>query len=212
MSPTFTDSDDGITKNKYASHYYGIAGALGMVPGTSNYYRVGLLQTAYTAMNGRVVTGPHADSGVIVLNGMLGFESVSDGTSNTFMAGEISWDGYGGHYDWARGTMGSAAGAPMVSAKGLAYNLIINYGKKKSATDTISLTFKLPDGTDDTQNYPVRGQNLAGCGVGSFGSNHPGGCHFLYTDASVHFVNESTVSDVLLGGASRDYGEVVTLP
>ncbi|MDR1960575.1 MAG: DUF1559 domain-containing protein [Planctomycetaceae bacterium] len=208
---SWTD-DSGAPVAKYASHYYGVPGALGKIPGTNAYYQVGPLQTAYSAMGGRVTTGPHANTGVIILNGLLSFASVTDGTSNTFMVGEISWSGFGGHYDWARGTMVSAAGIPMVSAKGIAYDWPVNYGKKKSEADTLTLTFNLPDGTEDTRNYPVRGQNTAGHGVGGFGSNHSGGCNFVYADGSVHFVGESTAPSVLLSGASRGHGESVTMP
>ena len=202
MQPTFTDN--GETKTKYTSHYYGVPGALGIIPGTTDtYYHVADTMTAYSAMGGRVVVGPHADSGTIIINGILTFGSITDGTSNTFLMGEISWEDFGGHYEWSRGTMSSAAGAPMVSSKGIAYDWALNYGKNKAATDTISKTFLLPSGMPDTQNYPVKGQNTAGSGVGGFGSNHPGGGHFAYGDGSVHFVKETISSDELLKLASR---------
>lgn len=206
IQPTFTDG--GETKNKYLSHYYGVAGALGIIPGTANsYYHVANTMLAYAAMGGRVVVGPHADSGTIIINGRLTLGSITDGTSNTFLIGEISWNDFGGHYEWSRGTMSSAAGAPMVSAKGIAYDWSINYGKNKESTDTISKTFLLPDGTPDTQKYPVKGQNVAGSGVGGFGSNHAGGCLFAFGDGSVRFVNQTISSDNLLGLASRNVGE-----
>ena len=206
IAPTFTDN--GETKNKHTSHYYGVPGALGIIPGTTDsYYHVANTMTAYAAMGGRVVTGPHADNGTIIINGQLTFGSITDGTSNTFLIGEISWSDFGGHYEWSRGTMASAAGAPMVSSKGIAYDWSLNYGKNKAPTDTICKTFLLPDGTSDTQNYPVKGQNTAGSGVGGFGSNHPGGCLFAHGDGSVHFVSETISSDDLLKRASRNGGE-----
>ena len=210
IQPTFPDN--GETKNKYVSHYYGIPGALGIVPGTANsYYHVADTMTAYSAMGGRVVVGPHADNGTIIINGLLTLGSIIDGTSNTFLTGEISWSNFGGHYEWSRGTMVSAAGATMVSSKGIPYDWAINYGRNKSATDTLSKTFLLPSGTPDTQNYPVKGQNTAGSGVGGFGSNHPGGCLFAFGDGSVRFVSETTASDNLLGAASRNGGEATGL-
>jgi prepilin-type processing-associated H-X9-DG protein len=200
--------DNGETKYKYTSHYYGVPGALGIRPGTTNsYYSVGDTISAYSAMGDRVVVGPHANNGTIIINGRLTLGSITDGTSNTFLIGEISWEDFGGHYEWSRGTMTSAAGAPMVSAKGIAYDWAINYGRKKDPTHTVSKTFLLPNGTPDTQNYPVKGQNTAASGVGGFGSNHPGGCYFAFCDGSVHFYSETTGSTLLMSLASRNGGE-----
>ncbi|MCA9067337.1 MAG: DUF1559 domain-containing protein, partial [Planctomycetaceae bacterium] len=42
-----------------------------------------------------------------------------------------------------------------------------------------------------------------------FSSHHPGGCHFLYVDGSVHFLSEMVHPDVLCGMAPRAGGEVV---
>ena len=212
IQPTFTDN--GETKNKYVSHYYGIPGALGIIPGTTNtYYSVAGTAPVYfiASPRGDAIMGPHTDNGTIIINGTLTFGSITDGTSNTLLVGEISWEDFGGHYEWSRGTMDAAGGVnSMVSAKGIAYDWSINYGKNKETTDTFEKTFLLPNGTPDTRKYPVKGQNTAGSGVGGFGSNHSGGCHFAFCDGSVHFVSETISSDTLLGLASRDTGETVS--
>ncbi|MDR0326934.1 MAG: DUF1559 domain-containing protein [Planctomycetaceae bacterium] len=205
-------TDNGEIKNKHTSHYYGVAGALGIKPGTTDsYYSVAETATAYAEMGGQVVVGPHTDNGAIIINSRLTMSSLTDGTSNTFLTGEISWSDFGGHYEWSRGTMETVAGAPMVSAKGIAYDWGINYGRKKATTDTLEKTFFLSDGTPDTRNYPVKGQNAAGSGVGGFGSNHAGGCLFAFGDGSVRFISETTSSDNLLGMASRNGGEAAGL-
>ena len=209
MSNTFTEPDTGETKNKYASHYYGVPGALGLKPRTTNsYYSIGNTITAYTALGGRVVVGPHANNGAIIVNGTLTLGSITDGTSNTFLIGEISWDNFGGHYEWSRGTMMSATNPsnPMVSAKGIAHDWSLNYGKNKETTHTRPVTFS----PDAPLNYPVKGQSTAGSSVGGFGSNHTGGCHFAFGDGAVRFVSETISSDNLLGLASRNGGESVS--
>ncbi|MDR2171300.1 MAG: DUF1559 domain-containing protein [Planctomycetaceae bacterium] len=215
--------DPEPTRTKYASHYYGVAGALGMIPGTSSYYEVGKEQTSYGLDLGptdSITTGPHASSGCTILNGLLSFDSISDGTSNTFLYGEIAWSNYGGHYDWARGTMDSPIGpsgsptiCPIISAKGISYNLPINYGKKKNNGDKLSMTFNLPDGSEDVdRNYVVRGQETAAHGVGCFGSNHANGANFLLCDGSVRMINETININALLSAASRNVGETQNLP
>jgi prepilin-type N-terminal cleavage/methylation domain-containing protein len=211
LAPTDTDPETGITNNKYVSHYYGVPGALGIIPGTTDsYYHVADTMTAYSAMGGRAVMGPHADNGTIIINGRLTLGSITDGTSNTFLFGEISWNDFGGHYEWSRGTMVASGIAPMVSAKGITYDWAINYGKNKEITDTLERTFLLPNGTPDTQRYPVKGATTAGSGVGGFGSNHTGGCYFAFGDGSIRFINETIASDNLLGLASRNVGETAS--
>jgi prepilin-type processing-associated H-X9-DG protein len=43
----------------------------------------------------------------------------------------------------------------------------------------------------------------------SFGSQHPGGCHFAMCDGSVQFVNESIALDTLKALASRKSAETI---
>src|SRR5690606_11310218 len=43
----------------------------------------------------------------------------------------------------------------------------------------------------------------------SFSSFHPGGCHFAFSDGSVHFLNESIDAQVLAAMASRNGHELV---
>jgi hypothetical protein len=159
-----------------------------------------------------VVFGPQADNGTIIINGGLTLGSITDGTSNTFLFGEISWNDFGGHYEWSRGTIPASRITllPMVSAKGIAYDWTINYGKNKETTDTLARKFLLPDGGEDEQKYPVKGQNTGACSVGGFGSNHPGGCYFAFGDGSIRFISETTSSDTLSGLASRNVGETVS--
>ena len=43
----------------------------------------------------------------------------------------------------------------------------------------------------------------------SFGSHHPGGCHFLYADGSTHFVSETISQHVLESLTTRSGGETL---
>ena len=42
-----------------------------------------------------------------------------------------------------------------------------------------------------------------------FSSYHPGGCHFLLVDGSVHFLGENIAADVLTALTTRAQGEPV---
>ncbi|MDR0705692.1 MAG: DUF1559 domain-containing protein [Planctomycetaceae bacterium] len=199
---------------KYVSHYFGVAGALGQIPETISYYEVNPLGTTYSMSMGpmTVAIGPYADSGAIVLNSKLTFGAITDGTSNTFLVGEISWDNPGfQQWDWSIGTSEHSGIAPMISAKGVAYNLPINYGKKQADNATIPLNLNKPDGTMSGDiDYAVRGQMCAGHGIGLWGSNHSGGANFVFCDGSVRFVSETNSTSILMSLASRNGGETMT--
>ena len=71
------------SSDRYASHYYGVAGALGHNYSTDP-------RQAIFAM-GPMFLGPFANTGTIIIGGRVSISSIADGTSNTFLAGEISW-------------------------------------------------------------------------------------------------------------------------
>ena len=65
-----------------------------------------------------------------------------------------------------------------------------------------------------TKNF-VQGLNLGhptAFNDGAFGSDHTRGGHFLFTDASVHFVDEAVDLAILMAASSRNGDEAVTLP
>lgn len=61
-------------------------------------------------------------------------------------------------------------------------------------------------------NQPInQGQELGDFNDGAFGSQHPGGTHFLLCDGSVQFVSEGVDYGVFLSTASRASSEVATV-
>jgi prepilin-type processing-associated H-X9-DG protein len=231
---------------RYASHYYGIAGALGRSP-TGRRYPTDPLQRQYVVdvraldenatIGGNVVLGPFANTGAIIVGGGVSLASITDGTSNTFMFGEISWNDYGAHRNWVRGTAITSRWAflpdgtripfpytQLTSAKGIGENFPINIGKRQ---ERVVQDFVRPrpviDEDDDTHAdvsefmefitliVPVRGRG-AGHGISGFGSDHVRGANFGYADGSVQFINEDTDTTVLMGLATRNSGEVVARP
>ena len=236
---------------RYASHYYGIAGALGKSP-LGEYYPTDPLQREFVVgirsldpnatMDGNVVLGPFANTGTIIVGGGVSIASITDGTSNTLLFGEISWNKYGAHRNWVRGTAITSRWAllpdgtkipfpftPLTSAKGIAENFPINIGKQQERVvqDFVRppvITDVDPD-TDvnaETEPAPTLPEFIslivpvrgrgAGHGISGFGSDHVGGANFCYADDSVHFLDENTDTVILMNLATRACGEVFTAP
>jgi len=185
--------------DRYASHYYGVAGAIGYDP-AGNFYRTDPRQKIVAL--GPSILGPFANTGTIIIGGEVSLCSITDGTSNTFLFGEISWSDYGAHYNWVRGTVISNARGitALSSSKGIAQNFPINAGKH---SESLKIVLE-PDGTE--YDVPTRGR-AAGHGVGGFGSNHVGGANFARADGSVHFYSETTEMTLLMYLSTRNGGE-----
>ncbi len=207
---------------KFTSHYFGVAGALGENPRTKRQYATDPGKTFFDNM------GPFANTGVIYYNSRVNFAGITDGSSNTFLCGEISWNGYGGYQNWPRGTAPNTGtvpnlplgidGAALTSAKGVAENWPINAGRKLKSLETITQDYwdaangKLVS-VPLTAGPGVSPMMLsAGHGVSGFGSNHVGGANFSLCDGSVRFVGETTDTKVLMSAASRDGGEITNPP
>ena len=232
---------------RYASHYYGIAGALGRSP-SGRHYPTDPLQTTYVVdvrsldenavMGGNIVLGPFANTGTIIVGGNVTLASIADGTSNTLMFGEISWNGYGAHRNWVRGTAITSRWAflpdgtkipfpytQLTSAKGIGENFPINIGKRQERVvqDFVRLRPSIEEEDDESNGttsellefltliVPVRGRG-AGHGISGFGSEHVNGANFCYADGSVQFINENTETTVLMRLATRNGSEVVSRP
>jgi len=113
------------------------------------------------------------------------------------------------------GMMGEKEGCPMRSVQdGTSHTLLVgeitgagpgtNWSQWWAAhnlcdtRDGINGIYTVPGGGD----YP--GLYLAG-----FSSFHPGGCHFLFTDGSTHFLEEEIAQDVLRDLTTRAGGETI---
>lgn len=198
------------------SHYYGNAGALGENPTSGAQYQTDPIIDE----GGFGMFGPIANTGPIILSGRLSLASVTDGTSNTFLIGEISWDDYAHSVsNWVRGTTAGdsdgpgAGGFAITSAKGIAQNWSINVGKNKA--DDYKIKQKYWDQAAGALSSEIElnvRTFMAGHGVGVWGSNHSGGVNAVLCDGSVRFVSETTSTQVLMSAASRDGGESQGLP
>lgn len=104
-------------------------------------------------------------------------KNVTDGLSKTFLIGELSWDAIS-HRPWLVGR----------------HSNYIYCGKNMINTINTVPRLTKPDPTASS-GKPATDT--------SFGSKHPGGCHFSYADGSVNFFSEDTDIALLRALASR---------
>ncbi|MBA4190374.1 MAG: hypothetical protein C0467_20495 [Planctomycetaceae bacterium] len=125
---------------------------------------------------------------------------ITDGTSNTFLAGEASVSqnvtpsntNSGQFPIWAGGGWGASGGCN--GTTGIGSTLRIADG-----TGSAPYTFAAPNLTTPTNNDAA------------FASMHTAGANFVMGDASVRFVNYGTTPAALAAAASRNGGETVPL-
>lgn len=166
-----SDSEQYLGADTYTIHYYGVAGPKGTNPAGANY----ALQTGGTC-------GGFAQSGVLYKNSRVRFADIRDGSSNTFLLGEISWDGAKMYRIWNRGCDEGGA-AWCASCKNVLNGI-------------------------NVKAYTVFNQDFNDV---SFGSEHGGGGHFAFCDGSVRFVSENINLGLYRATASRNGSEIATL-
>jgi prepilin-type N-terminal cleavage/methylation domain-containing protein len=113
-------------------------------------------------------------------------KKVTDGSSHTLMVGEVAGGGE------ANITDGQFAG------KGLGYGHWWIGWNILDTKDGINGPFTIPGGGP----WP-------GFRSGGFSSYHPGGCHFVMCDASVHFLSEDIAQNVLEALTTRANADIV---
>lgn len=170
------------------THYYGVMGPKVSNPPPAGYPTYLCSGVSSTANECQVPTvgahGGFARQGVLGRNTSTRFADVLDGTSNTFMVGEISnaksvtGADMVGYRRWWRGFDGTAS----AGIKNVVFG-INTHGY---------------NGSNDFNDI-------------SFGSNHTGGAQFLMTDGAVRFVSENVDMLAYLATASIDGSEVKTI-
>jgi prepilin-type N-terminal cleavage/methylation domain-containing protein len=169
--------------NAYTTHYYGNAGPMGNMPGTTSPYGVNTVSAAQggLAADGMLPFVPQVQTTSSPAPAPQGIRmaDVTDGTSNTMMLLEISWQGVeNGFRAWPRGYVWNA-----------------DAGASKNVQNAMR-TVKY-NGSNNFNNI-------------SMGSNHPAGACIALGDGSVRFVSESVdLNTILLPLASRLGGETI---
>jgi type II secretory pathway pseudopilin PulG len=156
------------------AHYLGVMGPKGTAPGGA----------AYANTSG--TTFPHggfSEAGMMRRATSLTMTDAFDGTSTTFLVGELSWNDASCYRVWIRGCS-SGAGGPCASTKN------INWG--------IGIT-------------PYNGSN--NFNDVSFGSMHAGGgTQFLMVDGSIQYLSPSIDFTIYQALASAEGKEAAAIP
>lgn len=121
----------------------------------------------------------------------LGFHSITDGTSNTMMAGEQAF------------AIERASCGDIGKCYGLGYSWA--HSIEASATAAVQPNFAVPgrpSADPQVDTYPYRSQF-------GFNSMHPGGLHFVFVDGSVHFLSEDIALGVYHALATIRGGETI---
>jgi prepilin-type processing-associated H-X9-DG protein len=193
-----TMSSDSNERNFFlwrTTHYYPNAGAVGFrPPDYTQYYRE-------LSANGSPVPAFEGAKNALACNGLVysgsntGFITITDGSSNTFAFGELSWTPFKGFRSWHRGTQISAIGNTTTNRK-------LYYMSSKGSNRYYSINeIKRSYLSGDMTTYNNRGDLN---NIGSWGSNHPGGCHFGYADGSTQFRPDTLNIAILLSLATAD--------
>jgi type II secretory pathway pseudopilin PulG len=173
-----TDQIDGIAP--FTLHYYGVMGPKGTNGYSNSPY-------AMVPPSGSEQHGGHALQGMLLRDDPVSVKDVTDGASNTFMVGEMSWTGFNGYRGWGRG---SSILKKAVDGE--------QRGSAEYATKNVVTTINLGP--------PAIFNDAA------FGSEHPQGANFLFGDSRVVFLQDSIDHSLFLALASRNGEETVALP
>ncbi|GHT15207.1 hypothetical protein FACS1894170_12710 [Planctomycetales bacterium] len=216
---------------KYGSEYYGPTYYIGTINGTAGD---GGADFAYTnVLNGVIAAGTGRAS--------TSFATMADGTSNSFVASEISWNA-GPHMSqpWYAGSIGdafndpSSDGAATTSSlyyeggvvSGYYAKLVTSLDKRKGpktadstqaaeitgTTAALTSNHKIINGASQTSKQTIKDAYQQTSNAGSWGSRHPSIAVFALGDGSCRTVSDSTDHNVLERFADCIDGAPVRLP
>lgn len=161
-------------RKTYSKHYFGVAGPKGNDP----------FGIAYSTSTVTTSTGDDfATSGVLGRDSKVKFADITDGTSKTFLLGEIAMP-EGSYYSPYHGGDGASW------VRGIAFTS----GMSSCKNVLVGINESSPTFNDE-----------------SFSSEHPGGAVFAWCDGSVNYVSETIDLALYKSTASRNANELKVL-
>lgn len=163
---------NGASVYPYTRHYYGILGPKGY-----NHFQA----SGYACNDEGTWFGGVCTQGTSTYPNGARLAEIIDGTSNTYLVGESSWDPFSRYRSWLWGY----------------------YYSKSDKTALIS--------SRNINEYPINCDlDDMGMNDAPMGSQHPGGCQFGMADGSARFVAETIDTGIYLATASRNGSEAVS--
>lgn len=227
LTQIMTTSGNSSEETEQRSHYWAVTGAripkqtLSDTLSSSNAYEEDVSQDIDCKDTiepfemrgcGGSANPQHAVSGIIYPNSKVRHGQITDGTSNTFLIGEMSWN-FGGDWgpwyygasfffanqtnNWAEERFYSKDASGVWPHNQAHVRFGIGNASFSEEFETPIVLSELPGGVEEYKNSV------------SFGSNHPGGTHFCLADGSAQFMNEDTDLTVLWLSAARADGEII---
>ncbi|PQO26178.1 prepilin-type cleavage/methylation domain-containing protein [Blastopirellula marina] len=197
-----------------AASYAAISGAVdGLIPGyTESRYNTPASSTG--CCSGGIASG----GGVMTPSGKLGLESITDGTSNTAVIGEIS-----DFLITANGTKSdyrsSARHGWMIGWRTASTPPKVGNGGDLRTFNQVTIRYPINQKKRPGTGWPDWPGNCGSDGICDNASTntplvsaHPGGVMTLLADGSVRFLPETMSMDILARLVTRDDGQVVNLP
>jgi prepilin-type N-terminal cleavage/methylation domain-containing protein/prepilin-type processing-associated H-X9-DG protein len=163
---------------RYCSNYNGSAG-IGQIP-------AGCDQTDQDMRN---------LSGVLFSNSQVRLTDITDGTSNTLLAGDVQ----------------KSPGAPKNYDRFYIFDNSSDDNAPASVTSKDLSRHLGQVGHQDTSGGAVAAYKINGANEKTFGSFHTGGANFVMCDGSVRFVSQSVSAAAWLAAGTRNGGEAVPL-
>jgi prepilin-type processing-associated H-X9-DG protein len=169
----------------------GRGGSLATLPEPQSTYTMIRCTPTGTGLPGE--GGGMSTNGAMYVDSDLPFRRFTDGLSHTILFGEYAWDA-GINMTWlaADDNLGSVAEGVWV------------FNGKNIANAINSAPFP--------ESWALQNTTTVNYHDVSMGSKHPGGCHVLLCDGSVHFISDTIELVTLKALASRISGEVVETP
>ena len=193
-------ADFEIGEGTQRAHYYAVNGAKidDACPGVEPY------ELTSCGPLSKKERGYHATNGVMYPLSAVRHGQITDGTSNTFLVAECSWDFGNSAAAWYAGA--AFWGGEYDDPEKLKW-LASRVGDGFWTYNQAQIRWALEERANEVGFTPQKSlqSDL------SFGSKHPGGVHFCLADGSARVVNRETDVTVLRAFAGRHDGETVNL-